>query len=82
MPYWVIADTENHKRAMMGPYESYSKALSIRDGLDDGHARIFETGSRNRQEAAREIRHQLVKEGRVENGWKNFRHKGISSEIS
>jgi len=75
MPWWVVADTSNHRRGMMGPYETESRALSIKDGLDDGYARIYETKSYNRSEAAQEIRHERVKEGGIDEGFKNFRHK-------
>lgn len=81
MPWWIIADTSDHKRGMIGPYESSAKAQSVKDGMDDGHAEMYQTESYNRQEAAREIRAKRVKENGIAEGFKNFRHKGVSKEI-
>ena len=79
MPWWVIADTSSHKRALFGPYTTESRAEEIKDDLDDGHAMVYETGSSKRSEASREIRHRRAEEDGVDAVYKNFSHKGATA---
>ena len=79
MPWWIIADTSGHKRWIMGPYETSGRAQSIKDGLDDDYAQMFQTESYKRSEAAQEIRHKLIEDGNPDAGFKNFRHTGVES---
>jgi hypothetical protein len=75
MFYWVVADKEGKKRALMGPYMVYERALQVKEELDNGNAEIHETTTANRLGASRQIRHRMVEKRGLDEGFKNFRHR-------
>jgi len=70
MPYWVVVD-----RGLFGPYETESRAESMKDSSDDGYAEVYYTESYNEATAKQEIRHKRVKRYGSKELSRNFRRK-------
>lgn len=81
MAFWIVVNYKNIHRGLMGPYHSQLKADSINDDLGISGTKVYETESGNRTEAAREIREQRMREIGPEEGFKNFKHKGVREYV-
>jgi len=75
MPFWVVTFTETGRHFIYErPFTSEDRADSHLEDKYRGKGRVFRTRSRNKVEAAQEIREQLAESGSTSWG-KNFKHK-------
>ncbi len=75
MAFWVLAENNNHKRDLLGPYYTRGRAEDVVEGLFDPNARIFKTQAEDYGNARKEIQAQRVEKEGIEVGHQNFHRR-------